>query len=134
VGGGIGMRKVKMVAGEDRHISDEYVDATGHFIDIITEVAKKYIDLDKYEIYTENWSYTVHEGLPLEYSVQYLDVYLIDKATEKRELIGGVDIGDDRWDHVDPEDGEDTVALYSDDKVRDAAEDLFAEYAAEVEA
>lgn len=128
------MRKVKMVAGEDRHISDEYVDATGHFIDIITEVAKKYIDLDKYEIYTENWSYTVHEGLPLEYSVQYLDVYLIDKATEKRELIGGVDIGDDRWDHVDPEDGEDTVALYSDDKVRDAAEDLFAEYAAEVEA
>jgi len=128
------MRKVKMVAGEDRHISDEYVDATGHFIDIITEVAKKYIDLDKYEIYTENWSYTVHEGLPLEYSVQYLDVYLIDKATEKRELIGGVDIGDDRWDHVDPEDGEGTVALYSDDKVRDAAEDLFAEYATEVEA
>jgi len=130
------MRKVKMVAGADRHISDEYGDAIAHFYeDIILKAAKKYIDLDKYEIETENWAYPVHEGLPLEYHVQYLDVFLIDKATKKRELIGGVDIGDDRWDHVDPEkDGEDAVALYSDDEVREAAEDLFAEYAAEVEA
>jgi len=127
------MRKVKMVAGEDRHISDEYGEATAHYYEIILDAAKKYIDMNKYEIETENWAYTVHEGLPLEYHVQYLDVFLIDKATKKRELIGGVDIGDDRWDHVDPEDGE-AVALYSDNEVREAAEDLFAEYKAEVEA
>jgi len=128
------MRKVKMMAGKDHHISDEYAHAIDHFIDVITQVAKKYVDLDKYEIWTENWADTVFQGHPLEYNVQYLYIYLIDKSTRREEFVGRIEIGDNRWDHVDSEkDGEDVVALYSDRYIREQADELFAEWAKEVD-
>jgi|GEM_PF-5623872 len=127
------MRKVKMVEGENRHIGDEYADAIAHFYEIITEVAKKYIDLSRYEIWTENWADVVNEGLPVEYHVQYLDVILIDKATKREKLIGRIDIGDDE-DLTEEERDNEYIMLYDDDDIREAAEELFAEWAKEVEA
>lgn len=119
------MRKVKMFEGEDRHIGDEYSDAIAHFYDIITEVAKKHID-NKYEVWVENWADTVYQGLPIEYNIQYLNVYLVDKSTKREIFIGRIDIGDNRLDNLTEEEIDNGyVALYSDDYIREQAEELF---------
>jgi hypothetical protein len=115
-----------MVAGEDRHISDEYSEAIAHYYEIILDAAKKYIDLNKYEIETENWSDKVYEGLPIEYNIQYLNVYLVDKSTKREIFIGRIDIGDNRLDNLTEEEIENEyVALYDDDDIREQAEELF---------
>jgi len=113
--------------------SGEYSDAIAHYYeDIILKVAQKYVDLNKYEIDTQNWADVYNEGLPSEYAVQYLDVLLYDKATKREELIGQIDIGDDSFSHVTKKERDNGyIVLYSDKDIREQAEELFKDWADE---
>jgi len=113
--------------------SSEYSDAIAHYYeDIILKVAQKYLDLNKYEIDTQNWTDVYNEGLPSEYGVQYLDVLLYDKATKNEELIGQIDIGDDSFSHVTKKERDNGyIVLYSDKDIREQAEELFKNWADE---
>jgi len=113
--------------------SSEYSDAIAHYYeDIILKVAQKYVDLNKYEIDTQNWADVYNEGLPSEYAVQYLYVLLYDKATKREELIGQIDIGDDSFSHVTKKERDNGyIVLYSDEDIREQAEELFKDWADE---
>jgi len=112
--------------------SSEYSDAFSNFCDIITDVAQKYVDFNKYEIDFEEDADSVHEGLPQEYDIIVIAVYLTEKKTKSREWIGGVEIGDNCWNHVTvTEKRNNYVVLYSNKYIREQAEEVFKEWAKE---
>jgi len=111
---------------EDNFWSNEFTDEYNHYLDIIEDIAHRYVDFNKYELWTEDDAETYNEGTPLEYDVLYIKIYLVDKATGKRQWIGGVDYADNRWDCVTYEEKKkDYVVLYDDDYVRKGAEEVF---------
>ena len=101
--------------------SNEYYAAAIKFNDIIMEVARKYIDVDKHRIETYIDSWVSNEGTVLEYHVQHFDIYV------DGERVGAVEFGFDYSDDVDETTGNIMVSLYSDKSVYEQAEKLFSE-------
>jgi len=105
--------------------SNDYYAAAIRFNDIIMEVARKYIDVDKHRIETYIDSWVANEGTVLEYHVQHFDVYV------NGERVGAVEFGFDYSDDVDETTGNSVVSLYSDKSIYEQAEKMFKEWAKE---
>jgi len=134
--------------------SKEYRAAISHYVDIITDVARKYVDLNKYYIelcrgtdedyfvyrlkdIDEDFDVDEHERArehEEKYYTHSFDVYLHDPFDTRMcrgEYIGRIKYGYNWWDEVDKRTGHHSITLYSDESVRAQADEMFKEWAKE---
>ena len=124
-------KKVRMT--DDRNnLTDEFYDLLYDINVIIEKVAKKYIDMNKYEIYTYHDANLYNEGLPVQFAAQRVDIYLINKSTKHEEWIGTIEFADDCWNSVtDKEKQNGYVLAYSSKDIREDALEIFRDWAKE---
>lgn len=115
--------------------SKEYERKLYDVIDVLWEVALKYINNEKYEIWGCFEAETENQGLPLEYDRLFVDVYVVDKGegdcsdTESQEYVGSVEYAHSGYRF----DGGlyATVYFYSKKKIRKDVREIFEEWARE---
>jgi len=115
--------------------TDEYDDVVGRHVDIVNEVAKKYVDLkDQYEMYIYDDAEVFNEGLPVEYSVLYWKIVLRDRKTKEDETVGYVEYADNCLSTLTPEEQNDNyIVVYPDDDIREQTEEIFKDWLKEEE-
>jgi hypothetical protein len=124
-------KKVRMT-DERYNLTDEFYDVLGDICDIIEKAAKKYIDMNKYEIYTNFDANIYNEGTVVQFAAQRVDIYLINKATKDKEWAGSIEFADDCWNSVtDKEKDNGYVLVYSSKDIREDAEEIFRDWAKE---
>jgi hypothetical protein len=129
--------------------SKEYESELDGVIDIIREVAQKYLN-EKYDIWVCLNAYTENQGLPIEYDALYMDVYVVDKDkggccsdTKGQEYVGGVEYARSGYGFggglyagtypVDPDPERMTVYFYTKKEIRRNVRELFEEWARTIE-
>jgi len=115
--------------------TDEYDDVIGRHVDIINEVAKKFVDIEtKYEMYIYDEVQTFNEGLPNEYVVLYWRIVLRDRKTKEEETVGYVEYADNCLSTLTPEEQDDSyIVVYPDEYIRKQAEEVFQDWIKEEE-
>ena len=108
----------------------EYSAVVDRHVDIVNEVAKKYVDLnDQYEMYMYNDVEVFNEGLPVEYSVLYWKIVLRDRKTKEDETVGYIEYADNCLSTLTPEEQRDNyIIVYPDDYIRKQAEEIFQDW------
>ena len=115
-------QKIKRCIG----LTNEFRNKYNHVINIINDVALKYIDTDNYELFVEDWTDTIHPGTVEEYNILYVEIYAKSKTSERRVWLGHVDYADNCLCHISKEEKRnDYVVFYSDDNVREQVEKIF---------
>jgi len=126
-------KKVRMYDERDNYTS-EFYSLLGDICDIIQKSAKKYIDMNKYEINTYFDANIYNEGLPVQFAAQRVDIYLVDKATKDQEWAGSIEYADDCWTSITDEEKDNGYVLaYSSKDVREDANEIFRDWAKEQE-
>jgi len=113
----------------------EYSNVVSRHMDIINEVAEKYVNLkDQYEMYVYNDCEVFNEGLPVEYSVLYWKVVLRDRKTKEDETVGYIEYADNCLTTLTYEEQKDDyIVVYPDSYIRKQAEEIFKEWLKEKE-
>jgi hypothetical protein len=113
----------------------EYSAVIDRHVDIINEVAEKYVDLkNKYEMYINHDSETFNEGLPVEYVVLYWQVVLEDRKTKEEEVVGYIEYADNCLSTLTYEEQKnDYIIVYPDNYIREQAEEIFKDWLKEKE-
>jgi len=113
----------------------DYSNVVDRHVDIVNEVAKKYVDLkDQYEMYMYNDVEVFNEGLPVEYSVLYWKIVLRDRKTKKDETVGYIEYADNCLSTLTPEEQKDDyIVVYPDSYIREQTEEIFKEWLKEKE-
>jgi len=108
----------------------DYSNVVDRHVDIVNEVAKKYVDLkDQYEMYMYNDVEVFNEGLPVEYSVLYWKIVLRDRKTKEDETVGYIEYADNCLSTLTPEEQRDNyIIVYPDDYIRKQAEEIFQDW------
>jgi len=110
--------------------SSEYDAVLGDVAEIIQKAYEKYVNINEYELYTEDSPCIHNEGTQLEYAVQCFLVVLINKKTEDHEMLGAIPYADDCWTNVSDEERENGyVLVYAYKDIREDAEELFRDWA-----
>jgi len=114
--------KIRRCIGLTNEFRNEY----NHVINIVNDVALKYLDTDNYELFVEDWVDTLHVGTVEEYNILYFEIYAKRKGTERKVWLGHVDYADNCLCHVTKEEKRnDYFVFYSDDNVRKQVEEIF---------
>ena len=115
--------------------TDEYDEVVSRHMDIIDEVAQKYVNLkDKYEMYAYNDVEVFNEGLPVEYSVLYWKIVLRDRKTKEDETVGYIEYADNCLTTLTYEEQKDDyIVVYPDSYIREQTEEIFKEWLKEKE-
>jgi len=115
--------------------TNEYSAVVSRHMDIIDEVAQKYVNLkEKFEMYVYNDCEVFNEGLPVEYSVLYWKVVLRDRKTKEDETVGYIEYADNCLTTLTYEEQKDDyIVVYPDSYIREQAEEIFKEWLKEKE-
>ena len=129
------MKTIHTSFGWETVDTDEYDEVVSRHMDIVDEVAQKYVDLkDKYEMYVYNDVEVFNEGLPVEYSVLYWKIVLRDRKTKEDETVGYIEYADNCLSTLTPEEQKDDyIVVYPDSYIRKQAEEVFKEWLKEKE-
>ena len=129
------MKTIRTSFGWETVDTDEYDEVVSRHMDIVDEVAQKYVDLkDKYEMYVYHDVEVFNEGLPVEYSILYWKIVLRDRKTKEDETVGYIEYADNCLSTLTPEEQKDDyIVVYPDSYIRKQAEEVFKEWLKEKE-